>query len=79
MPLERELRTYRARLPDLLVDQGKFVVIRDDEVIGVYGDYEDALRVGYERCGTRAFLVKRIEAVETINHFTRDLSDRCHT
>ena len=79
MPLERELQTYRERLPELLKQQGRFVVIHGDRVIGVFGDYEDALKAGYDACGTTPFLVKRIAATETVNHLTRGASARCRT
>jgi hypothetical protein len=32
-PLERELQTYQEQLPNLLVHEGKFVLISDGEVI----------------------------------------------
>lgn len=79
LALEKELETYKNRLDELLDQEGKFVVIYQDDVIGIYSDYEDALNVGYEKCGTTPFLVKKIEAIETINYFTRDLPQQCHT
>ena len=79
MALEKELETYKQRLPTLLEDQGKYAVIWGDRLIGVYGDYEDALKAAYAECGTAPFLVKKIEATETINYFTRDLSEQCPT
>lgn len=78
MPLEKELETYKRELGGLLDRAGKYVVIFGDVVIGVFGDYEDALRAGYEKVGLKPFLVKRIEAVDTIHYFSRDISP-CRT
>jgi hypothetical protein len=60
--LERELKTYCRELPRLLREEGKYVVIRDQEVAGTWATYEDALQAGYERFGLVPFLVKKIQA-----------------
>jgi len=73
MTYEEELATYRARLPELLADEGKYTVIRGTEVLGVYGTYEDALQAGYAKYGDASFLVKQINATEQVQYFTRDL------
>lgn len=75
--LEAELETYKNELPNLLADAGKYVLIHDHKVQGVFGTYEDALNAGYQACGNKPFLVKQIQAVETIQYFTRDLL-LCH-
>lgn len=68
MTLEREIETYRRKLPELLADKGKFVVIHGEEVAGIFDGYEDALTVGYERYGSDAFLVRKISDTEqTLN------------
>jgi hypothetical protein len=77
MALERELTTYKRELPGLLDRQGKFVVIKGDEVAGVWDTYPDAVQAAYERYKTQSFLVKRIEAIEQVQHFTRDLGFPC--
>jgi len=73
MTYEEELATYRARLPELLADEGKYAVIRGAEVLGVYGTYEDALQAGYAKYGAAPFLVQQINATEQVQYFTRDL------
>lgn len=79
MELDQELKTYREHLETWMRDHaGKFAVIKDDRVIGIYVDYEDALSVGYERCGLVPFLVKKIESPETVLYFTRELGP-CRT
>jgi len=74
IPLEKELETYKRLLPTLLEQEGKFALIHDSELTGVYGDYEKALNEGYEKFGTTPFLVKRINAVEQVLNFTRDVA-----
>ncbi len=78
MALETELQTYTKSLPSLLADNGKYVLIHGEKVVGIYDTYQDALKIGYETFGLVPFLVKRIQAVEQAHCFTRDLS-RCPT
>ena len=77
--LETELKTYQAQKQTLLRDEGKYVVIHGSEILGVYATYEDALKIGYEKCKLEPFLVKKIEAVEQAHYFTRDLAAECLT
>ena len=77
MPLERELETYKRELPNLLADQGKYVLIIGEDVIGTFAAYEDALKEGYERAGLKPFLVKQIDATEQVHQFTRNLEGEC--
>jgi hypothetical protein len=78
MVLEREIKTYKEKLPELQANEGKFVVICGDTVSGIFDSYQDALAAGYERCGITPFLVKQISSVEVLASFTRDL-DLCRT
>lgn len=78
MELEKELETYSRELPNLLASEGRHVVIEGDKIIGVFSSYEDALKIGYEKCGLKPFLVKKIQAVEQVQYFSRDLTP-CHT
>lgn len=77
--LETELKTYEAHKHELLADEGKFVVIHGDQILGTYATYEDALKVGYEKCKLEPFLVKKIQAVEPVNFVSRDIPLGCHT
>ncbi|HEX4795518.1 MAG TPA: hypothetical protein VH370_17130 [Humisphaera sp.] len=74
MVLEHELKTYEQKLPELLADEGKFVLIHESEVAGCFGTYEDAIRAGYTRYGLKTFLVKQIHAVEQVQYFMRPIS-----
>lgn len=77
MALERELATYAKEKSKMLAEEGKFAVIEGDAVIGIYTSYEDAVKVGYDKCGLRDFLVKKIESTETVHWFTRELHAPC--
>lgn len=72
MALEKELEVYKRRLPELLPDEGKFVLIHGDDVVQAYNNYEDAITEGYSRFKLEPFLVKQIQMIEQvqfISHF----------
>jgi hypothetical protein len=72
--LALEFETYQRNLPDLLSQQGRFVLIHRTRVIGTYGTHEEALRHGYEHIGLHeAFFVKKIQEVEQAQIFTRSI------
>lgn len=78
MALEAELKTYQEHLSELLVDEGKFALIHGEEVARVFDTYADAIKSGYDKFKLTPFMVKRIEAVEQIQYFTRPLGP-CRT
>jgi hypothetical protein len=49
MALEKEIGTYNRELAKLSDQEGKFVVIQSDAVIGIYDSYEDTLEVACEK------------------------------
>jgi hypothetical protein len=73
MVLEKELETFQRELPNLLADEGKFAVVFGDQILGIYTSYEDALTIGYEKCGLKPFLVKEIRAIEQVRYFIREV------
>lgn len=73
MALEKEIETYKNKLPSILGDQGKYVLIKELDIVGIYSTYDDAITVGYEKFGLEPFLVKKISADEEIHFFTRAL------
>jgi hypothetical protein len=77
--LEKELKTFARELPNLLANEGKYVVVAGDSIIGIFSAYEDALQAGYEKRGLEPFLVKKIQAFEQAQYFSRDLSSACPT
>ncbi|MDR1367245.1 MAG: hypothetical protein LBJ76_00815 [Candidatus Accumulibacter sp.] len=62
--LDKEVATYNANLSSLLEQQGKFVLIKGDEIVGTFDTYGDALKQGYAQFGLDVFLVKRIMLAE---------------
>jgi hypothetical protein len=69
--LERELATYRANHGQLLVEhRGKFVLIKDDDVVDVFSSIDDALKHGYELFKSEPFLVKQVLEVDVPHNFT---------
>ena len=74
MALEEELATYQRKLPELIDEKGKWVLIHGQEVKGIYAAYEDAVKVGYESFGNdKPFLVKKIEEELTSHFISRDI------
>lgn len=62
-PLAQELKTYLAHKSDLLRQSpGKFVLIKDSEIIGLYDLDEDAFTEGYRRFHRAPFMVQRVQA-----------------
>ena len=75
-PLATEMETFRKREAELRQQHQKgFVVIRGDDVLGVWRDRMDALQEGVKAYGDVSFLVRDINADKRppIN-FSRDLS-----
>ena len=72
MALEKEMETYHSKLPALLAEQGKYVLICGDQVKGIYGTYEDALSAGYRERGITPFLVKKIASIEQVHSISRN-------
>ncbi|MHB8282225.1 MAG: hypothetical protein ACYDDE_05410 [bacterium] len=67
------MNRYRENLKNLLVYEGRFVLIKDDENFEFFDTYDDALKAGYEKYGIHPFLVHKINRVESIVNFTRSL------
>lgn len=69
--LDKELQTYKAKLPEWTAEEGKFALIQGDKVVGIYTAYEDAIKAGYEEFGLEPFLVKQIHAIEKVQFISR--------
>lgn len=70
MVLEKEYEVYKKNKEKLLIDNiGKFVLIKDTEIIDVYASYEDALKSGLKQFGNTPFFIKKIEREEEVNFF----------
>jgi hypothetical protein len=74
--LEKELKQYEHIKAKLREEnpQGGFVVIKDEEILGVWNDRQDAIRAGLEKYGNVTFLVKNIQdSDKTVNTFSRNI------
>src|SRR5262249_12634426 len=63
--LERELATYRRELPRLLAEgeEGRFVVIHGDQVLGTWDTYRDASQYAREKFNPdEQFLLQCVDA-----------------
>lgn len=77
--LEKELETYKQKLPELKDQEGKFALVKDDK-LDVYSTYEDAVKAGYKEYGLdNPFLVRQIHAIERVEFITRCLDLPCPT
>ena len=73
--LEQELKVFldnKAKLRNENHGEG-FVVIKGEEILGVWSNRQDALKAGYEKYGNVAFLVKDINESNQVANFSRDL------
>ena len=77
--LATELGTYKRLLPTLLKDEGKYAVIKGEQLIGIFDSYSDALAEGYKVAKLDAFLVKIISGTDTVAYFSRDVDSACIT
>ena len=74
--LKTEMATYRANLASLRQDNpnGGYVIIRGDEILGVWRDRVDALQIGVDKWGDVSFLVRDLFADDKPFNFSRDLA-----
>jgi hypothetical protein len=69
--LEQEWETYQKHRAELLRQgRGQFVLIKGDEIAGIYANEDDALEAGYERFGVGPLLVQQILEVDEVITFT---------
>lgn len=76
--LDKELQTYIERLDSLKTEEGKFALIKGEEV-DVFETYEDAIKAGYQKYALEPFLVRQIHAIEQVQLVTRLLRTPCPT
>jgi len=75
MVLDREWETFQANLPALLEKEaGRYVLIHDDQVVGVWDTQEEALEEGYRSFLLEAFMVQHIVADERPIFVPRELA-----
>lgn len=71
--LAKELEFFEKNLSSLMKDEGKYALILGDELLGIFGTYEDALNAGYKKAQLKPFLVKKITGPQTVAYFSRDI------
>ena len=68
MELERETRVYVAHLDEWRkAHLSEFVLIKGDEVIGVFSSLNEAFSIGTKRFGLDEFFVKQITPLDSVN------------
>lgn len=72
---EKELEVYKRIKADYLAQypQGGFVVIKAEEVLGIWQSRLDALKAGIDKYGDVPFLVKNINESDIVINFSRNL------
>jgi len=61
-PLDQEIRFYNDNLADWLTRfKDRFVLVKGDELIGVYNTSSEALAEGARRFGLQSFLVRQVQ------------------
>jgi hypothetical protein len=78
-PGDRELATYLREVGRLLAEEGegKFALIKGDEVIGIFEDEREAERIGREKYLMQPFLVQPIREWEPVIYQLGQFG-RCH-
>ncbi|MHC5542316.1 hypothetical protein ACYOEI_29180 [Singulisphaera rosea] len=69
----REEAAFEAHRDEFLPFEGSFVVIKDDQVLGIWPDRAEALDAAHQRFGSAPFMVKQILKEEPIRRFSHDL------
>lgn len=65
--LEQEIQFFTDHLPEWLASQqGKFALIKNQELIGFFDQVELALAEGARRFGLQSFLVRRVLVAQEI-------------
>jgi hypothetical protein len=68
--LSTEIQTYEQQRDNLLgTSEGKFVLIRGNQVVGIFDSKMDAIAAGYQQFGNVPFLAKQVVKVETPHNF----------
>jgi hypothetical protein len=77
--LEKDELAFQRELPNLLDEAGKFAVVFEEKLLGVFASYDAALRKGYEAAGLKPFLVEQITKIPQVQQFTRSVGFECLT
>jgi hypothetical protein len=74
LALQREIITYRRELPRLLAEgqEGRFVLIKGDQILSVWDTFEDAYKAGTERFGFGPFLAQPVDSRDLNRVFPKE-------
>jgi len=69
--LDAELRFFEAHRTELVARaEGKYALVKGNELAGIFESQTEAIRAGYEKFGNQPFLVKQISVVDIPLNFT---------
>ena len=72
--LKKELELFDKKKDELVKENlGKYVLIKENRIIGLYDTEKDAIKVGIDKFGNVPFLVKKVEKIEQSHNFTSNL------
>lgn len=77
MALEKEMDTYTKKLGELTSHEGKFVLIKGDEIVDYFASYEDAIKAGYQKFSLEPFLVKQVRSTAQVQFISRLFDPSC--
>ena len=67
--LREELAVFEAKRADLLLhNEGKFVLVKGSQVIGIYDDQGDAYKEGLSKFGNQPFLIRQITRQDPVQN-----------
>lgn len=72
--LERELGTFARLLPVLLdAAEGRWVLIKGNQLLGLFASQNEAINAGYAQLGNQPFLTRQLREAQMVAIFSRDL------
>jgi len=73
--LDKEIEAFERMLPELLAaSAGKFALIFEEKLLGVFTSKEDALSYGIEKVGEKEFLIREITRIQEPLYFFHGIS-----
>lgn len=72
--LATEMDTFNRLLPELLLQVGRYALIKGDKLVDTFDSYHDAIKRGYALFSLEPFLVKKIAPAMPVAYFSRDLT-----
>lgn len=72
---EQEIKLLKKHLSKLKKQNpnGGFVVIKGNEILGLWLNRQDALKQGFEKYGNQPFLVRNIQDQNSVLRFSRPI------